>query len=565
MALQLEWGLRAAAFALAGAAAIPLIWSLAAALFVALDASAWADMVAQPQLVAAMGLSVFTGISAFALALSGTSVCLAASYGSSQWPRVLRSLPSMLALPHAAFAIGLVLLVAPSGWLVRLGAALLSPINQWLGLALDAPPPWQSSQDPWGLGLIAVLAFKEIPFLLWAASAQLARADLARRLKMEMQVAQSLGYSPRSAWWRVVWPQLLPRLQAPLLAVLVYSMTVVDVALVAGPAAPPSFAVIVWQWLQDPDPARNAMGAAGAWLLTGLVALVAVASMALHALWRRRARARWTRGIAAIAMAVPKRGDRHGPVLSWLLTMAYAAVAAALVFGSAMGAWLFPALLPQSWTIQAWQAVLQSTGVVWTTLALAAASSAAALLWCVAWLECAPLAWQARMQTLWYLPLLLPAVLWTLGLHQLTLVWGLDGSATGLWLAHTLCVLPYVLLTLQGPYGDFDPRLQTVAASLGRSHMAYLWRIKWPLLRAPLATSLAVGFAVSVAQYLPTLYVGAGRFATVSTEAVALASGGQRSLMAAFALLLWALPALVFGMAAVAARPRKFSPRHALQ
>jgi len=37
-----------------------------------------------------------------------------------------------------------------------------------------------------------------------------------------------------------------------------------------------------------------------------------------------------------------------------------------------------------------------------------------------------------------------------------------------------------------------------------------------------------VGFAVSVAQYLSTLYVGAGRLRTVTTEAVTLASGAQR-------------------------------------
>jgi putative thiamine transport system permease protein len=46
--------------------------------------------------------------------------------------------------------------------------------------------------------------------------------------------------------------------------------------------------------------------------------------------------------------------------------------------------------------------------------------------------------------------------------------------------------------------------------------------------RASLLAALAVGFAVSVAQYLPTLFVGAGRFNTVTTEAVTLASGGQR-------------------------------------
>jgi len=565
MAWRFEGGRPVAAAVLGGAAAVALAWSVAAALVAGFDAREWSQLAAQPQLVPALWLSLITGVCAFGLALAGTAVILAASHHSAGWLRLLRRLPAMLALPHAAFAIGFLLLMAPSGWLVRVGVALLSPFNQWLGMAMDSPPSWQSTQDPWGLGLIAVLTCKEIPFLLWAALAQLGRADLARKLKMELQVAQSLGYSPRSAWWRVVWPQLLPRLQAPLLAVWVYSMTVVDVALLVGPTTPAPMAVLVWQWLQDPDPERNAMGAAGAWLLTATVGVLALLLPALQGLWRRWAQEKWTRGVAPVHWGVMRTTRSPTPVLPWLLSWIYAAVALALLMGSVMGAWLFPDLWPQGWTIQAWQAVVQSADVVWATLALGASSSVAALLWCVVWLEYAPPLWQQRLQGLWYLPLLLPTVLWTLGLHQATLAWGIDGTATGVWLAHSLCVLPYVLLTLQGPYGDFDPRLRFVSASLGRSQAAYLWYVKWPLLRAPLASATAVGFAVSVAQYVPTLYVGAGRFATVNTEAVALAAGGQRSLMAAFAVLVWTLPAWVFGLAAVAGRARRFRPRQTLQ
>ena len=79
------------------------------------------------------------------------------------------------------------------------------------------------------------------------------------------------------------------------------------------------------------------------------------------------------------------------------------------------------------------------------------------------------------------------------------------------------------------------------------------------MLRAPLAWGFAVGFAVSVAQYLPTLYVGAGRFSTVTTEAVTLAAGGQRSLMAAFAWLQWLLPVFMFTVAAWMGRKRQFT------
>ena len=52
--------------------------------------------------------------------------------------------------------------------------------------------------------------------------------------------------------------------------------------------------------------------------------------------------------------------------------------------------------------------------------------------------------------------------------------------------------------------------------------------MKLPMLLRPMATAAAIGFAVSVAQYLPTLFIGAGRVATLTTEAVTLSSGADR-------------------------------------
>jgi putative thiamine transport system permease protein len=122
-------------------------------------------------------------------------------------------------------------------------------------------------------------------------------------------------------------------------------------------------------------------------------------------------------------------------------------------------------------------------------------------------------------------------------------------------------VLPYVLLALSPAYLGFDTRCAQLNASLGHGTARFLWRVKWPLLRRSLASAAAVGFAVSVAQYLPTLYLGAGRFTSVTTEAVTLASGGQRSLTSAYAGLQIALPLLAFALAAWLGRPRRF--RHA--
>jgi putative thiamine transport system permease protein len=114
--------------------------------------------------------------------------------------------------------------------------------------------------------------------------------------------------------------------------------------------------------------------------------------------------------------------------------------------------------------------------------------------------------------------------------------------------------LPYVFTALAPAWRSFDGRYESTALALGRRRIAFWWRVKWPLLAAPLASALAIGFAVSVAQYLATQFIGAGRHATVTTEAVALASGGQRTLAAAFALLQALLPAAGFLLAAVVGR-----------
>ena len=129
----------------------------------------------------------------------------------------------------------------------------------------------------------------------------------------------------------------------------------------------------------------------------------------------------------------------------------------------------------------------------------------------------------------------------------------LDGSALALVWSHLLWVLPYMVLTLIGPYRAFDQRLLTSARTLGNPPWRACLRVKWPILARPILATLAVGFSVSVAQFLPTLFAGGGRFVTVTTEAVALSAGGNRRVLAVQALLQVALPMAVFALAAAAA------------
>ncbi len=60
----------------------------------------------------------------------------------------------------------------------------------------------------------------------------------------------------------------------------------------------------------------------------------------------------------------------------------------------------------------------------------------------------------------------------------------------------------------------------------------------------PALIAFAVGFSVSIAQYMPTLWLGAGRFPTLTTEAVALSSGSN-GILAARALWQLLLPLII--------------------
>lgn len=527
-------------------AAGPLLATAALVLGALFDAEAWHALAQDPQWPRALGLSLWTGLASTTIAWWATRALLAQAFVQQRLAHLLRGLPAMLATPHAAFAIGLAFLLAPSGWLLR-------GLSPWL-TGFDFPPHWPTTQDPWGLGLIAALVLKEIPFLLWTAATQLQRDDLRRRWRAEHALAQTLGYAPRRAFDRVVWPQLGARLFGPLVAVLAYGLTVVDMALVIGPVSPPTLAVLAWQWLQDADLATNAQGAAAG----GVLALAVGASVALCRGLQALA-ARQVRQGSGARGRTPASTSANRSWGAWLLVAVYAAVLLALAVGSVAGVWPFPALWPETLTSQAWASVWASRGTVLTTLGLAATSSALALVWSVAWLESAPRRWDAALRPLLYAPLVLPAVLWVVGLYGLALWLRIEGRWPALLLAHTLMALPYVLLALAPAYTGFDPRYRAISDSLGRGRAHFLLRIKWPLLRRALAASAAVGFAVSVAQYLPTLYLGAGRWATVTTEAVNLAAGAQRSLTSAYAGLQWLLPVLGFALAAWVGRPRRFT------
>jgi putative thiamine transport system permease protein len=224
-----------------------------------------------------------------------------------------------------------------------------------------------------------------------------------------------------------------------------------------------------------------------------------------------------------------------------------------LALWSVAGFWRFPELLPDTLSLRSW--TRQAPGIaaaLWETVAIALLATAIALALAIGCLQAEHrhgLRMGARGQWLLYLPLLAPQVAFLPGVQTWMLMLGVTGGLAAVVAAHVLFVFPYVFLSLGDPFRAWDGRHAVIAHSLGAGPARVLWAVRLPMLLAPLLTAAAVGFAVSVGQYLPTLLIGGGRVQTVTVEAVALASGGDRRAIGVWALVQTALALLPFALA----------------
>jgi putative thiamine transport system permease protein len=540
MAEAIRQGLMHKRSALLGAAplgllfALPLLFSLLMLAPGLVDIKSFYALTQHPQFWGGLSLTLFTGISSTVLALF-FAVLVVMGAGA----RTGKGNAFFLALPHLALALGLGLVLAPTGLLAR------------LFVGGSSPPDWQMVQDPAGLGLIVALVLKETPFIVWAMSSVLYGDELHLRFQQEAMVARSLGHGPRSTFFKVILPQVLPRIIWPMVAVFSYGITVVDMALVIGPAQPPTLAPLIWIDLNDGETIANLRGAAGTVVLSGMLGLMILATWMLLKIMRPFTRYAFTR-----PARIEHRFGRVALLLAWMWFAAYAVIVFALLLQSVAQHWPYPQLLASAFSFKAWASALANLTPLFTSLLLAIASSCLSLCAVVAWLET-----QSPKRDRFVLPLALvmlcvPALLVSLGQYRLLLLLGLTGTWGGLLLAHLLPVMAYVFVMLQGPYRGYDGRWQAVGLGLGAERFRFLRSIKWPMLKASLLSAWAVGFSVSAVQFVPAQLAAAGRFSTLPMEAVTLSSGGNRALMSVYGLLMMLLPIMGFGLAAWFSRSR---------
>lgn len=211
--------------------------------------------------------------------------------------------------------------------------------------------------------------------------------------------------------------------------------------------------------------------------------------------------------------------------------------------------WFFPALLPEAWSTESWQALgegrllaalLESiglgliVGVVATALALPTGRTIARARGAIQHLGAAAA----------FLPVAVPPIALAAGLQLALLRAGMGGTRGAVLIGHLVPATGYLSLYFFGIFRGLDPEIEAAARTLGASRWQVIRRVLAPILARPVREAIALGFLVSWAQVPLTLVLGGGRVRTLATEVVAYVQAGQDRYAATAGLLL-AIPAVL--------------------
>ncbi|MGE0880902.1 MAG: ABC transporter permease [Acidimicrobiia bacterium] len=180
-----------------------------------------------------------------------------------------------LGVAHLVWAVALLALLSPSGWIARIVASL--------GL-IDRPDQFPLLvNDLRGFGIIVHLVTKEVPFVV------LVTLPLTgERLRREFAQAAALGARPRSQLLHVYVPRIAPALVPATVVVFAFALGGYEPAAVLGVQNPRTLAVVAVEWFRDPAVSRRSEAFA-------LSSIMIVTTLSFALVWVGATRRWWRR------------------------------------------------------------------------------------------------------------------------------------------------------------------------------------------------------------------------------------------------------------------------------
>lgn len=210
-------------------------------------------------------LSLWIATAGTVIALFG-ALLIAVRFGDqARESRIARRIAALpLPVPTVAAAVAVLLLLGQGGWLSRIAMHL-----HLLAGPADFPA---LIQDPWAIGVIVAVVWKELPFLLLVAlSLQSLRGTALS------DAARTLGATRLQVLRTVTLPLLLRGMSPSIIAVFVFVLGSLELPLVLGPSAPLALPMLIQERRQALDMASHGEAYVIALLATVLALGAAVA------------------------------------------------------------------------------------------------------------------------------------------------------------------------------------------------------------------------------------------------------------------------------------------------
>ena len=115
-------------------------------------------------------------------------------------------------------------------------------------------------------------------------------------------------------------------------------------------------------------------------------------------------------------------------------------------------------------------------------------------------------------------PLVVPIVIYAVGLYFFFAPLGLTQSYTGIVLAHAALGSPFVVVTVGASLSNFDHNLMRAAASLGAPPLVAFRRVMLPLVLPGVVTGALFAFAASFDEVVTVLFLAAPEQRTIPRE-----------------------------------------------
>jgi putative spermidine/putrescine transport system permease protein len=214
--------------------------------------------------------------------------------------------------------------------------------------------------------------------------------------------------------------------------------------------------------------------------------------------------------------------------------------------------WLFPSLLPTEWSMSSWEYVFSDSSrvVEGFTNSMQLAIFVCFLSILVGLPAARAIALndfkgKGVIEWLLMVPIIVPGIVSTLGIHQLFIRLHLTNTFIGVSLAHLIPCIPYMVLVLTSVFANYGTELEDTARTLGTNPIQVFLNVTLPGILPGLMVATMFTFLISWGQYITTALIGGGTIITLPIVLFPFISGVNYSNAAAISLVFVAPAILV--------------------